>query len=57
MQRDPNVFLPRHPVGEWVCLDATTVVEPHGTGLCTARIFDATGAIGRSAQTLFIAAR
>jgi hypothetical protein len=44
-------------VGEWVCLDAATVVEAHGTGLCTTRIYDATGPIGSSAQTLFLAAR
>jgi hypothetical protein len=54
---DLTVLLHRHPVGEWVCLDATTVVEAHGTGLCTARIYDETGPIGWSAQTLFAAVR
>ena len=54
---DLNVFLHRHPEGEWVCLDAATVVEAHGTGLCTTRIYDVTGPIGSSAQTLFLAAR
>jgi hypothetical protein len=54
---DLTVLLHRHPVGQWVCLDAATVIEAHGTGLCTAQIYDETGAIGGSAQTLFVSAR
>lgn len=54
---DLTVLLHRYPAGEWVCLDASTVVEPHGTGLCTSTIYDEAGAIGQSAQTLFVSPR
>lgn len=54
---DLTVLLHRHLAGEWVCLDAKTVVEAHGTGLCTTKVYDETGVIGSSAQTLFIAPR
>jgi hypothetical protein len=30
---DLTVHLHRLPAGEWVCLDAATVLEPHGVGL------------------------
>jgi hypothetical protein len=54
---DLTVLLHRYPEGEWVCLDATTVAEGHGTGLCMTKIYDEKGPIGSSAQTLFIAPR
>lgn len=54
---DLTVVLHRHPVGDWVCLDAKTVVEAHGTGLCTTKVYDEKGPVGSSAQTLFVNAR
>jgi hypothetical protein len=54
---DLSVYLARLPVGEWVCLDARTVVEPHGVGLATSTIHDRTGPIGRGLQALLVAAR
>ena len=37
-------------------LGPVTLIEPHGTGLCTTRIYDEGGPMGAS-QTLFIAPR
>ena len=51
---DLTVYLHRYPVGEWVCLDAVTHVEPHGVGLAESLLFDEHGPIGRAAQSLLI---
>ncbi len=47
----------RPPVGEWICLDATTYIESEGTGLTLAALYDTHGLVGRSAQSLFISRR
>ncbi|MEU3470010.1 thioesterase family protein [Streptomyces sp. NPDC006687] len=54
---DLTVHLHRHPVGEWVCVEARTSVDPAGIGLADARLHDEKGPIGRGAQSLFVAAR
>ena len=54
---DLTVALHRHPVGEWVCLDARTTIQPTGIGLAESRIFDQDGPIGRGLQSLFVAPR
>ncbi|MEU8437169.1 thioesterase family protein [Streptomyces sp. NPDC029216] len=54
---DLTVHLHRHPVGEWVCVQARTSVDPGGIGLADARLHDEKGPIGRSAQSLFVAPR
>ncbi len=54
---DLTVYLHRHPVGEWVCLDARTTVDPSGIGLATSLLADTTGAIGRGTQSLYLAPR
>ncbi|MCX4511770.1 thioesterase family protein [Streptomyces sp. NBC_01619] len=54
---DLTVHLHRHPVGEWVCVEARTSVDPAGIGLADARLHDEKGPIGRSAQSLFISPR
>ncbi|MEU2496204.1 thioesterase family protein [Streptomyces sp. NPDC007883] len=54
---DLTVHLHRHPVGEWVCVEARTSVDPAGIGLADARLHDEKGPIGRSAQSLFVAPR
>ncbi len=51
---DLTVHLHRYPSGEWVCLDAMTLVGPHGTGMAESRLFDERGAIGRAVQSLLI---
>ncbi|MFE9258404.1 thioesterase family protein [Streptomyces sp. NPDC006879] len=54
---DLTVHLHRHPVGEWVCVQASTSVDPAGIGLADSMLHDEKGPIGRGAQSLFIAAR
>jgi hypothetical protein len=52
-----TVHLRRYPVGEWVCLDAVTTIDPDGIGLAETALHDAGGPIGRGAQSLFVRAR
>ena len=51
---DLSVHLHRHPVGEWVCLDAVTTVEEAGIGLADTSLWDEREPIGRSLQTLLV---
>jgi hypothetical protein len=54
---DLSVHLVRPPVGEWICLDARTQVDPGGIGLATSSLYDAGGLVGRGAQSLLVAPR
>jgi len=54
---DLTINLLRKARGEWVCIDARTLLGPDGGGLAEARIFDAQGLIGRSTQSLAIRRR
>lgn len=54
---DLTVTLHRQPEGEWVLLDARTVIEPHGIGQATSVLSDGAGVLGGASQTLFVARR
>ena len=54
---DLTINLMRKAEGEWICIDARTLLGPNGGGLAEARIFDAQGLIGRSTQSLAIRLR
>ena len=54
---DLTVHLERSPQGEWIGLDATTVVGPDGAGTASSVVHDGDGPLGRSAQTLLITPR
>ncbi|MFF4320579.1 thioesterase family protein [Streptomyces sp. NPDC001568] len=54
---DLSVHLHRHPVGEWVCVEARTSVDAAGIGLADSRLHDEKGPIGRGAQSLFVTPR
>lgn len=54
---DLSVALHRPPRGEWLGMDATTVLGDSGAAQCSAVLFDAEGAIGRSSQSLFVEPR
>jgi hypothetical protein len=54
---DLTINLLRKAQGEWICIDARTLLGPDGGGLAEARIFDALGLIGRSTQSLSIRLR
>jgi len=54
---DLTISLHRLPIGEWICLDAASRLEPHGVGLADSALFDEQGPIGRSIQSLLVEAR
>ena len=54
---DLTVNLLRQPQGEWVCVDAHTLLGPAGGGIAESRIFDALGLVGRATQSLAVRAR
>lgn len=54
---DLTVNLLRKAQGEWICIDARTLLGPSGGGLAEARIFDAAGLVGRATQSLAIRLR
>lgn len=54
---DLTVYLHRQPVGEWVCLDAVSRLEPVGVGLAESELWDEEGRIGRSLQSLLVEPR
>lgn len=53
---DLTVSLFRPLEGEWVCLDARTLLSGHGRGLATTVLRDQRGPIGHGLQNLLIAA-
>src|SRR4051812_43198966 len=54
---DLTLALHRAPQGEWLGMDARTVLGGTGAGQCYAVLFDEAGAIGRSTHALFIEPR
>ena len=54
---DLTVHLAAEPVGDWICLDARTRVDPAGFGLASSRLFDRERLVARGAQTLYIGPR
>lgn len=54
---DLTINLLRQPEGEWICIDAHTLLGSSGGGLAEARIFDSLGLVGRSTQSLAIRLR
>jgi hypothetical protein len=54
---DLSVALRRPLRGEWVCLDATSWVEPDGIGLTDTALLDEEGLVGRATQSLLVGPR
>jgi hypothetical protein len=54
---DLTVHLEAEPVGEWMCIDARTRVDPSGFGLASSRLFDRQRLVGCGAQSLYIGPR
>ncbi|MEA2442687.1 MAG: hypothetical protein QOH76_4111 [Thermoleophilaceae bacterium] len=52
-----TVHLEREPRGEWICLDASTAIQPGGAGLASSTLSDLHGRVGRGAQTLYVGRR
>lgn len=54
---DLSVHLLRPPRGEWIGMDARTIIEPDGVGLAETVLHDLDGPLGRGAQILFVSPR
>ncbi|HEX5225337.1 MAG TPA: thioesterase family protein [Solirubrobacteraceae bacterium] len=54
---DLSIQLHRAPRGEWIGLDARTVLQPDGCGLAESVVHDEHGPVGRAFQTLVVAPR
>jgi len=54
---DLTIYVRRLPVDEWVLVDATTWLDPDGTGIAEGALYDRRGRIGRSVQSLLIEKR
>ena len=54
---DLTVQLHRPPEGEWVALDARTIVQPGGVGLALSTLHDLRGPVGTGQQTLYVGPR
>ncbi|MBB6349515.1 hypothetical protein FHU36_006060 [Nonomuraea muscovyensis] len=54
---DLTISLFRAPAGEWVCMEAATVIGPAGRGLTRSTLYDESGEVGTATQTLFVAPR
>ena len=52
-----TVHLRRPPAGEWIGLDAVTLVGPHGVGTATSILHDSGGPVGTGAQALLVRPR
>ena len=57
MNADLTVSLSRPPYGEWIGMETSGIVQPTGTGLSVAQIYDQGGRVGQSAQSLLIEPR
>ena len=57
LNSDLTINLLRMPQGEWICIDARTLLGPGGGGLAEAQLFDAHGLVGRSTQSLLVRPR
>jgi hypothetical protein len=51
---DLTLGIHRQPAGEWVGMDACTVMEHDGIGQTTTTVFDSRGKVGQSVHSLFI---
>lgn len=54
---DLAIHLWRQPEGEWIGLDAKTLLHPHGMGLAESVLHDTSGPVGRAFQTLVVQLR
>jgi hypothetical protein len=54
---DLTIHLQRPPRGEWIGLDARTLLQGGGTGLAESVLHDVHGPVGRAFQTLVVEAR
>jgi acyl-Coa thioesterase superfamily protein/acyl-CoA thioesterase superfamily protein len=49
-----TVHVYREPAGEWIGMDATTIIGPNGVGSAFSVLHDESGSVGRGAQALLL---
>jgi hypothetical protein len=54
---DLTIHLQRPPSGDWIGLDARTLLHAGGTGMAESVLHDASGAVGRAFQALVVQSR
>ena len=54
---DLTLYIERAPQGEWIGLDAQTIISRDGIGLAESVLFDERGRVGRATQALVVAPR
>jgi hypothetical protein len=54
---DLTLYIEREPVGEWICLQAQTILAAEGIGTAESVLFDRRGRVGRATQALLVAPR
>ncbi|PXY22427.1 thioesterase family protein [Prauserella muralis] len=52
-----TVHVQREPSGEWIGLDAATVIGPHGVGTARSTLHDAAGQVANGSQALLVRRR
>jgi hypothetical protein len=57
MNADLTLHLSRIPADDWIGLAGTAVIDPNGSGLSVAQLFDPNGRLGQSIQSLVVEAR
>jgi Thioesterase-like superfamily len=54
---DLTLYIDRPPQGEWICLQARTMIPAGGVGIAESVIYDGGGRVGRAIQALLVARR
>jgi hypothetical protein len=54
---DLTLYLDRPPEGDWICLDARTIIPPGGIGIAESTLYDQRGRVGRAIQALLVGRR
>jgi hypothetical protein len=54
MNPDLTVHVARYPEGDWIALSAVSTYGNHGRGLATGALWDTSGWLGRSTQSLYL---
>jgi len=51
---DLTVYFARRPIGEWVAIEASTISLGLGLGMTDSLVYDASGFVGRSNQSIYL---
>ncbi len=54
---DLTLYVDREPAGEWICLEAQTILAPDGIGTAESVLYDERGRVGRAVQALVVRRR